>query len=346
MAYEQTMFKTSESRNVDPLINVRNLSVEFHTNAGTVRAVNEISLELRQSESLAILGESGSGKSTAAKAIMGLLPKPAGHIVGGEIFFQGQNLLKAKESVRRTMRGTQMSIIFQDPLSALNPVFTVGFQIGEAIRYHKSLPRKQVKRAVVELMERVKIPDARNRINNYPHQFSGGMQQRVMIAMALALNPKVIIADEPTTALDVTVQAQIMHLLEELKVEENMGLILISHDLGVVANYVDSVAVMYAGRIVEKGKVEEVFRNPAHPYTLGLMNSIPAVNKDSTRLTPIKGAPPNLINLSQGCPFQPRCPFSQDICKNENPTLTEVTQGRKSACHFSKGVLNNGYEFR
>lgn len=346
MAYEQTMFKTSKSRNVDPLINVRNLSVEFHTNAGTVRAVNEISLELQQSESLAILGESGSGKSTAAKAIMGLLPKPAGHIVGGEIYFQGQNLLKAKESVRRTMRGTQMSIIFQDPLSALNPVFTVGFQIGEAIRYHKSLPRKQVKKAVVELMERVKIPDARNRINNYPHQFSGGMQQRVMIAMALALNPKVIIADEPTTALDVTVQAQIMHLLEELKEEENMGLILISHDLGVVANYVDSVAVMYAGRIVEKGKVEEVFRNPAHPYTLGLMNSIPAVNKDNTRLTPIKGAPPNLINLSQGCPFQPRCPFSQDICKKENPTLNEVTQGRKSACHFSKGVLNNGYEYR
>lgn len=346
MAYEQTMFKTSESHNVDPLLNVRDLSVEFHTNVGTVRAVSGVSLELQQSESLAILGESGSGKSTAAKAIMGLLPKPAGRIVGGEIYFQGQNLLKAKDSVRRTMRGTQMSIIFQDPLSALNPVFTVGFQIGEAIRYHKSLPRKQVKKAVVELMERVKIPDARNRINNYPHQFSGGMQQRVMIAMALALNPKVIIADEPTTALDVTVQAQIMHLLEELKVEENMGLILISHDLGVVANYVDSVAVMYAGRIVEKGKVEEVFRNPAHPYTLGLMNSIPAVNKESTRLTPIKGAPPDLINLSQGCPFQPRCPFSQDICKKENPTLNEVTQGRKSACHFSKGVLNNGYEYR
>ncbi|MEN1967877.1 ABC transporter ATP-binding protein [Lentibacillus sp. N15] len=344
MANEQTMFKTSESNHVGPLINVFDLSVEFHTRAGIVRAVNEVSLELQQSESLAILGESGSGKSATAMAIMGLLPKPAGHIVGGEIYFQGQSLLKVKESVRRKMRGTQMSIIFQDPLSALNPVLTVGFQIGEAIRYHKSLSRRQVKNAVIELMERVKIPDASNRINNYPHQFSGGMQQRVMIAMALALSPKVIIADEPTTALDVTVQAQIMRLLEELKEEENMGLILISHDLGVVADHADSVAVMYAGHIVEKGKVEEVLRNPSHPYTLGLMNSIPAVNRDSVRLTPIKGAPPNLINSPQGCPFQPRCPFSQDICKHENPALKEVIPGRESACHFSRGVLNDGYE--
>ncbi|WP_277679618.1 ABC transporter ATP-binding protein [Gracilibacillus dipsosauri] len=328
-----------ETNTKTPLVEINNLNVEFHSSKGIVKAVEDVSFTLHSSETLAILGESGSGKSTAALALMGLLPKPAGRIVNGEIKLEGIDITNMKESERRKLYGSKLSIIFQDPLSALNPVYTIGYQIGETLRRHQGLSKKQANEKAVELIEQVRIPDARNRLKDYPHQFSGGMQQRVMIAMALALNPKVLIADEPTTALDVTVQAQIMHLLKELQKTNKMGLILISHDLGVVAENADRVAVMYAGHIVETGKVREVFQNPLHPYTLGLMNSIPKITKNDKRLTPIQGAPPDLKSLPKGCAFHPRCPFAQDICKSKAPMLKEVEPGRKSACHFSKEDL-------
>jgi len=326
----------------EPLVTVKNLGVEFRSRTGNVQAVDGVTFSLHQAETLAILGESGSGKSTVALALMGLLPKPNGHINSGSIHFEGKNLLEVREAERRKLRGSKMSMIFQDPLSALNPVYTVGFQIGEVLRVHRNMAKKDIKNKVVELMEQVRIPDAKNRVNNYPHQFSGGMQQRVVIAMALALQPKVLIADEPTTALDVTVQAQIMQLLKELQETEKMGLIFISHDLGVVANNADRVAVMYAGTMVETGDVEEVFRNPAHPYTVGLMKSVPTLGKDTSRLVPIKGSPPNLLAPPTGCPFSPRCPMAQTICREKKPKLEQVTDGRMSACHFHEEVLQNG----
>ena len=330
-----------QSNAIKPLVEVRDLSVEFRSKTGNVKAVKGVNFSLHQSETLAILGESGSGKSTVALAMMGLLPKPNGHIDGGNIYFQGKDLVRLRESERRRLRGSQMSMIFQDPLSALNPVYTVGFQIGEVLRVHKRMSRSKIKNAVIELMEQVRIPDARKRFNDYPHQFSGGMQQRIMIAIALALEPKVLIADEPTTALDVTVQAQIMNLLKELQKTEKMGLVLISHDLGVVANNADRVAVMYAGNMVETGKVEEVFQNPAHPYTVGLMESLPSLNKNTDRLIPIKGSPPNLLTPPKGCAFHPRCPLARDKCKSVVPGLKKVSEGRESACHFYEEVLNN-----
>ncbi|WP_130858927.1 ABC transporter ATP-binding protein [Gracilibacillus phocaeensis] len=322
------------------IIEVSDLSVEFRTGNRNIKAVNNISFSLKQSETLAILGESGSGKSTAALAILGLLPKSIAKISNGKIIYKNQDLLQLPEAKKRKLYGTQLSIIFQDPLSALNPVLTIGYQIGEALRFHQKLKKKDVKKKVIELMEQVKIPDAANRINNYPHQFSGGMQQRVMIAMALALNPDVLIADEPTTALDVTVQAQIMNLLKELQQKYKMGLILISHDLGVVAEYANQVAVMYAGRIVEQGQVNEVFTKPTHPYTIGLMKSIPKINNKNERLTPIKGSPPNFYKLSKGCSFYDRCRFAKEKCKQETPVLREVMKDRKSACHFAEEVMN------
>lgn len=340
MGTEQAL-KRKEPNTAELLVTVNDLSVEFRSKTGNVQAVSGVNFSVHQSETLAILGESGSGKSTVALALMGLLPKPNGHINGGSIFFQGRDLVRLNEAERRKLRGNQMSMIFQDPLSALNPVFTVGFQIGEVLRVHRRMSRRNVKKAVIELMEQVRIPDAKNRINDYPHQFSGGMQQRVVIAMALALQPKVLIADEPTTALDVTVQAQIMKLLKELQQSEKMGLIFISHDLGVVANNADRVAVMYAGNMVETGSVEEVFRNPAHPYTVGLMQSLPTLNRNTSRLIPIKGSPPNLHTPPKGCPFHPRCPIAKDICKQKNPELLEIAKGRETACHFYKEVLHH-----
>lgn len=326
---------------IEPLLEVRDLSVAFRSKTGNVTVVKDVNFSLQPSETLAILGESGSGKSTVALALMGLLPKPNGRISGGSIYFQGKDLVRLGESERRKLRGSQMSMIFQDPLSALNPVYTVGYQIGEVLRIHRRMSRDKIKNAVIELMEQVHIPDARKRYNNYPHQFSGGMQQRIMIAMALALEPKVLIADEPTTALDVTVQAQIMYLLKELQKTKKMGLILISHDLGVVANHADRIAVMYAGHMVETGKVEDVFRNPAHPYTVGLMESLPTLHKHSTRLSPIKGSPPNILTPPKGCAFHPRCPIAKDRCKDDTPLLNKVAEGRDSACHFYEEVLDN-----
>src|ERR687898_73154 len=291
-----------------PVLEVDDLHVEFRTDRGVVHAVNGISYTVSQHETLAILGESGSGKSVSAQAIMGILDTPPGFVTNGAIRFRGEDMLKLAAEQQRKIRGPGISIVFQDALSALNPVFTVGHQIAEMFRAHRGTSRSEAKAHAIELMERVRIPAARERVGDYPHQFSGGMRQRVMIAMALALDPEILIADEPTTALDVTVQAQIMELLRDLQHQTGMGLVLITHDLGVVNEVADRVAVMYAGKIVETGMIDEVFTKPAMPYTVGLMNSIPQVEAKGGRLKPIVGQPPNLARIPGGCPFHPRCP--------------------------------------
>jgi oligopeptide transport system ATP-binding protein len=333
---------------VGPVLEVDDLHVEFRTRSGVVNAVNGISYTVDRGETLAILGESGSGKSVSAQAIMGILDVPPAVITGGGIRFQGRDMLTMNAEEQRQVRGPGISMIFQDALSALNPVYSVGFQIGEMFRVHQGTSRKEAKQRAVELMDRVRIPAAARRVNDYPHQFSGGMRQRVMIAMALALDPRILIADEPTTALDVTVQAQVMDLLKDLQRETGMGLILITHDLGVVNEVADRVAVMYAGRIVETGTVDDVFTRPAHPYTLGLMNSIPQVEAKGGRLNPIVGQPPNLAAIPSGCPFHPRCPKGRTgaaalpgrDCVGDVPPLRLVVPGREAACHYSEEVLN------
>jgi oligopeptide transport system ATP-binding protein len=330
-----------------PVLEVDDLHVEFRTRSGVVNAVNGISYSLDAGETLAILGESGSGKSVSAQAIMGILDVPPAVITGGGIRFQGRDILAMNEEQQRQLRGPGISMIFQDALSSLNPVYSVGFQIGEMFRAHRGTSRKEAKKHAIELMDRVRIPAAARRVNDFPHQFSGGMRQRVMIAMALALDPRVLIADEPTTALDVTVQAQVMDLLKDLQRENGMGLILITHDLGVVNEVADRVAVMYAGKIVETGTVDDVFTRPAHPYTVGLMSSIPQVEAKGGRLNPIIGQPPNLSAIPSGCSFHPRCPrmrtgaavSSGKDCVVDVPPLRMVELGRDAACHYSEEVL-------
>jgi oligopeptide transport system ATP-binding protein len=322
------------------LLEVEDLFVEFHTPDGVATAINGVSFELHQGESLAILGESGSGKSVTAQAIMGILDMPPAVIPHGFIRYCGQDLLSMPEDQRRRTRGPEVSMIFQDALSSLNPVFPVGWQIAEMFRVHRGVNKSDALDRAIHLMERVQIPAARERVKAYPHQFSGGMRQRIMIAMAIALDPAVLIADEPTTALDVTVQAQIMALLEELQEERQMGLILITHDLGVVADVADRIAVMYAGRLVEKAEVLDLYRAPAHPYTRGLLESIPRLDQKGQTLAAIGGLPPNLMRIPPGCPFNPRCRMAQDICRTERPPLREVVPGRFSACHFAEEVIN------
>jgi len=324
------------------LLEVEDLAVEFRTAYGKVYAVNGITYTLDERETLAILGESGSGKSVSAQAIMGILDTPPGFITRGSIRYQGVDLLQVGESERRQVRGQKIAMIFQDALSALNPVFSVGWQIGEMYRVHRGASRVDATKKAIELMERVRIPSARERVGDYPHQFSGGMRQRVMIAMALSLDPDILIADEPTTALDVTVQAQIMELLADLQRETSMGLILITHDLGVVADVADRVAVMYAGKIVETGSIFEIYKNPAHPYTQGLMASIPRLDQKGEKLTPIVGAPPNLMHIPSGCSFHPRCPYARQRCTTDVPPLYEVGDGRRSACPYSQEVMQTG----
>ncbi|OWA16451.1 methionine ABC transporter ATP-binding protein [Streptomyces sp. CS227] len=322
------------------LLDVRDLQVEFHTREGVAKAVNGVSYSVDAGETLAVLGESGSGKSVTAQAVMGILDTPPGHITGGQIIFEGRDLLTLKEERRRKVRGAEMAMIFQDALSSLNPVLTVGEQLGEMFTVHRGMSRKDAKARAVELMDRVRIPAATERVDQYPHQFSGGMRQRIMIAMAMALEPKLIIADEPTTALDVTVQAQVMELLAELQREYNMGLILITHDLGVVADVADKIAVMYAGRIVETAPVHDIYRAPAHPYTRGLLDSIPRLDQKGRELYAIKGLPPNLLAIPPGCAFHPRCPLAQPVCTTDEPPLYEVDPRRRSACHFWKETLH------
>ncbi|MFF4277636.1 ABC transporter ATP-binding protein [Streptomyces kronopolitis] len=322
------------------LLDVRDLRVEFRTRDGVAKAVNGVSYHVARGQTLAVLGESGSGKSVTAQAVMGILDSPPGFLTGGEIVFQGRDLLTLRREERRRIRGAKMAMIFQDALSSLNPVLSVGAQLGEMFQVHEGVPRKEARARAVELMERVKIPAARERVGDYPHQFSGGMRQRIMIAMALALGPDLIIADEPTTALDVTVQAQVMDLLAELQRELTMGLILITHDLGVVADVADTIAVMYAGRIVETAPVHQLYKAPAHPYTRGLLDSIPRLDQKGRQLYAIKGMPPNLTAVPPGCPFHPRCPLVRDVCRTDPPPLYEVGPGRTSACHFWKETLD------
>ncbi len=328
------------------LLEVDDLHVEFIQRSGVVNAVNGISYSLAEGETLAILGESGSGKSVSAQAIMGILDTPPA-VVAGSIRFEGRDMLTMSDEDQRQIRGPGISMIFQDALSSLNPVYSVGWQIGEMFRVHQGASRKDAKKKAIELMDRVRIPAAAKRVDDYPHQFSGGMRQRVMIAMAIALDPRILIADEPTTALDVTVQAQVMDLLKDLQRETGMGLILITHDLGVVNEVADRVAVMYAGRIVERGSVDDVFTDAGHPYTEGLMNSVPQVEAKGGRLQPITGQPPNLAAIPSGCPFHPRCARRRlgaeaapgRDCATDLPPLRLVAPGREAACHYSEEVL-------
>jgi oligopeptide/dipeptide ABC transporter ATP-binding protein len=322
------------------LLDVEDLHVEFRTRRGVVRANNGVTYHVDERETLAILGESGSGKSVSAQAVMGIIDSPPGFVTKGAIRYRGVDLLQMKEADRRRVRGAQISMIFQDALSALNPVLTVGWQIDEMVRVHRGGSQRDARRRTLELMDRVRIPKARERVESYPHEFSGGMRQRIMIAIALALDPDIVIADEPTTALDVTVQAQIMQLLKDLQDENGMGLILITHDLGVVADVSDRIAVMYAGKIVEEANVHDLYAVPAHPYTKGLMASIPRLDQGQSRLEPIPGAPPNLARIPTGCSFHPRCTFARDDCRHDEPPLYDVDRTRTSACHYWQEVLD------
>jgi oligopeptide transport system ATP-binding protein len=316
-----------------PLLSVRDLSVSFRTPRGTVRAVESLSFDLNAGETLAIVGESGSGKSVTALSLLRLIPDPPGRIDRGEILFEGRDLLKLDDAGIRAIRGDRIAMIFQEPMSSLNPVLTVGTQVGEPICLHRGASWALALEQVKALLEKVSIPDAASRLHAYPHQFSGGMRQRVMIAMALACAPQLIIADEPTTALDVTVQAQILAILKQITREVNSALILITHDLGVVARYADRVAVMYGGRIVEMAPARELYARPRHPYTRGLMDSIPRLDDASgKRLVPIDGQPPDLARLPPGCAFAPRCRHAVERCRAERPQLTPAGENHYKAC--------------
>ena len=317
---------------MDPLLAISDLSVTFATDRGHVQALDGVSLSLNAGETLAVVGESGSGKSVTALSILGLLGD-SGRVSEGSIEFGGEDLTKVSDQRLREIRGNQIAFIFQEPMSSLNPVLTIGTQVAEPIWLHHKKSWSEAFEQAGELLQRVAIPDAVKRLEDYPHQFSGGMRQRVMIAMALACQPKLIIADEPTTALDVTVQAQILSLLKNLTKEANSSLILITHDLGVVARYADNVAVMYGGRVVETASARELYKNPQHPYTEGLMASIPKLDGDpGSRLYTIEGQPPDLSNLPSGCSFHPRCPYAQDKCTMTKPTLSEVAPNHLRAC--------------
>jgi peptide/nickel transport system ATP-binding protein len=315
-----------------PLLEVRDLQTHFFTRAGLAKAVDGVSFDIAAGETLALVGESGCGKSVTAFSILRLIADPPGRIVGGSIRFEGRDLLALSGAQMRAVRGNRIAMIFQEPMTALNPVFTIGDQIVEAVLQHRAMDRKAAWRRTVELLERVRIPDASRRANEYPHRLSGGLRQRAMIAMALACEPKLLIADEPTTALDVTIQAQILDLIGELRRETGMGVLLITHDLGVVAQHAQRVAVMYAGRIVEQAPIVELFENPRHPYARGLLASIPKGGAASDRLTEIPGMVPALNAMPRGCAFQPRCPLAFERCDRERPELSPVLEHRRVAC--------------
>jgi oligopeptide/dipeptide ABC transporter ATP-binding protein len=316
----------------EPLLSVRDLRVEFSTRRGTVYAVNGIDFEIAPGETLGIVGESGCGKSVTSLAILGLLARN-GRVTDGEAVFEGRNLLRQSDRFLRRIRGREIAMIFQDPMTSLNPVLTIGRQIREALETHFGLNRKEAESRAAELVDRVGIPSARARLRDYPHQFSGGMRQRAMIAMALACKPKLLIADEPTTALDVTIQAQILDLLRGLVAEENAALVLITHDLGVVAGMCERVNVMYAGMFMETGTADQLFGSPRHPYTLGLLQSVPRLDAARrARLQPIEGAPRNMLSPPSACPFQPRCRYEVEQSRLEVPPLVEIERGHKVAC--------------
>jgi oligopeptide/dipeptide ABC transporter ATP-binding protein len=329
------MSQREGSRN-EALLNIEALQTHFFTEAGTVRAVDGVTLTVRKGETLGVVGESGCGKSVTALSVLRLIPDPPGRIVGGRILLQGRDLLKLPDEQMRKVRGASISMIFQEPMTSLNPVFTVGDQIAEGVRLHQGLSKRESWNKAVEMLRLVRIPDAERRVKEYPHQMSGGMRQRVMIAMALSCNPQLLIADEPTTALDVTIQAQILDLLNQLKADLGMAVMLITHDLGVVADTAARVVVMYAGRVVEEAPVMELFTNPLHPYTQGLLNSIPRLEKTErrARLQAIPGMVPDLLDLPRGCKFQARCTKVFDPCRGDEPALKTASKDHKVRCYL------------
>jgi oligopeptide/dipeptide ABC transporter ATP-binding protein len=318
----------------EALLSVRNLKTYFYTDEGVVRAVDGLSYELHRGETLGVVGESGCGKSVHALSIMRLIPTPPGKIVDGQIVFDGRDLLRLPDEQMRRIRGNRIAMVFQEPMTSLNPVLTIGEQIAEAVILHQKLDKRAAWERAIEMLAKVKIPLARERAKDYPHQFSGGMRQRVMIAMALSCNPSILIADEPTTALDVTIQAQILDLMRDLQREFGASIILITHNLGVVAEMCDNVVVMYAGRPVEHTNVRRIFKDPKHPYTWGLLHSVPKLYSRRERLIPIEGQPPSLIDLPPGCPFAPRCPFVMEVCVQEDPPDFPVGPDHSAKCYL------------
>jgi oligopeptide transport system ATP-binding protein len=315
------------------LLDVQHLSTHFHARHGIVKAVDDVSFNLDEGETLGIVGESGCGKTVSALSLLRLIPDPPGRIMGGEIFFQGRNLLSLSEKEICDIRGNQMAMIFQEPMTALHPVLSVGRQVMEPLILHKGANRKTAIKECIRLLKQVRIPDAETRLRSYPHQFSGGMRQRVMVAMGLACNPKLIIADEPTTALDVTIQAELLEFIKGLTRDQGTALILISHNLGIVARYADKVMIMYAGRIIEKALTLDLYRAPQHPYTMGLLASVPRLDQDiRQKLVPIEGQPPDMANLPPGCAFHPRCRYAMTRCRMETPILREVSTHHEVAC--------------
>ena len=318
------------------LLEVNDLKMYFHTQDGIVHAVDGVSYTLDRGETLGVVGESGSGKSVTHMTIMGLIDMPPGKIEGGDIIYRGESLLEKSEEEMQHIRGNDIAMIFQDPMTSLNPVYKIGRQVGEGLRLHRGYSKQEAQERAIELLRLVGIPNPEKRVNEYPHQFSGGMRQRVMIAMALACDPDILIADEPTTALDVTIQAQIIELMQEMQEKNGNAIIMITHDLGVVADMADKIMVMYAGRPVEFGSADEIFYESRHPYTWGLIRSIPEQAVDEKKpLTPIHGNPPSLVNLPSGCPFAPRCPYAVDVCHEKLPEHYTTETGHYSACHFA-----------
>ena len=326
--------ENNQPRKSQSLLKIEDLSVHFFTDRGVVPSVNNINYEILEGETLGLVGESGCGKSVTAHSIIRLIPQPPGKIVNGRVMFKGEDLTKISDHRMREIRGNEIAMIFQEPMTSLNPVFTVGDQIVEAVTLHTEKDDDEARELAIEMLRKVGIPSPEMRIDEYPHQMSGGMKQRVMIAMALSCNPSLLIADEPTTALDVTIQAQILELMAELQQESNMSVLMITHDLAVVAEVCDRVVVMYGSKIVEIARVEELFRNPLHPYTQGLFASSPNVEEDKPRLTPIPGFVPNPMNFPLGCKFNNRCPHSTERCMIEEPTLEEIGEGHLVSCHL------------
>jgi oligopeptide/dipeptide ABC transporter ATP-binding protein len=317
------------------LLDVQHLQTHFFTRGGVVKAVEDVTFHIDEGETLGLVGESGCGKSVTSLSLMRLIESPPGKIVGGKILFQGEDITALPDEELNKMRGGKMAMIFQDPMTSLNPVYTVGFQIAEAVKTHLKLDDKAAMDRAAQMLDLVRIPEARRRLNHYPHEFSGGMRQRVMIAIALSCNPKLLIADEPTTALDVTIQAQVLDLMKGLAQEFNTATLLITHDLGVVAGTCDRVSVMYAGRIVEAAPTRTLFKTPAHPYTQALLNAVPRADMaPGTKLAAIGGQPPNLVDLPPGCPFAPRCRKAQPRCRAETPVLETVAPGQRVACFY------------
>lgn len=320
----------------EKLLEIRNLKISFYSNEGTVPAVDDVSFEIYKGETLGLVGESGCGKSVTAHSILRLIPEPPGKVERGEIFFRGEDICLISSEKMRKIRGNKIGLVFQEPMTSLNPVFTIGNQVMESVILHLKKNKKEAIEITIEILKKVGIPSPEKRMHDYPHQMSGGMKQRVLIAMAIACNPLLLIADEPTTALDVTIQAQILDLLRKLQEEYSLSILFITHDLGVVAEMAQRVAVMYAGKIVEIAKINELFANPKHPYTVGLFRSIPKLDNSTQQLHPIPGAVPSPLNFPEGCRFHPRCPHTIDICRKQEPELSEILQDHKAACWLNE----------